>query len=197
MSARIGLLGGSFDPIHYGHLAIAEEVRLALQLQRVLFLPPAQQPFKQGQHAASAEQRLAMARLACADNLAFEVSSIEIERPGPSYTAVTLAALRERYHAELFLILGADSLADLPRWYRAQRVVELAQVVAVGRPGAPTETDRITHALPGLAGRLTWIDGPQLSLSSTQLRERAAAGRTLRYQTPDSVVDFILTHRPY
>lgn len=197
MSARIGLLGGSFDPIHYGHLAIAEEARLALQLERVVFIPAAQQPFKQGQHAASAEDRLAMARLACADNPAFEVSAIELERPGPSYTAVTLAALRERTHAELFLILGADSLADLPRWYHAQRVVELAQIVAVGRPGAPAEIEPITQALPGLASRLIWLNGPQLSISSTQLRERAAAGRSLRYLAPDPVVDFILTHRPY
>jgi nicotinate-nucleotide adenylyltransferase len=197
MSARIGLLGGSFDPIHYGHLAIAEEARLALQLEQVLFIPAAQQPFKLGQHAASAEDRLAMVQLACADNPAFEVSAIELERAGPSYTAVTLAALRERTYAELFLILGADSLADLPRWYQAARVVALAQIVAVGRPGAPAELERVALALPGLAGRLTWLDGPNLSISSTQLRERAAAGRSLRYLAPDPVVDFIQTHRPY
>lgn len=197
MSARIGLLGGSFDPIHYGHLAIAEEARVALGLEQVLFIPAAQQPFKQGQHTATAEARLAMVQLACADNPAFAVSAIEIERAGPSYTAVTLAALRERYDAELYLILGADSLADLPRWYQAQRVVELARIIAVGRPGAAVQAEQISQTLPGLAGRLTWLAGPQLSISSTLLRERAAAGGSLRYLMPDPVVDFIVTHRPY
>lgn len=197
METRIGLLGGSFDPIHYGHLAIAEEARLALQLDRVIFIPAAQQPFKLGQHAAPAAARLAMTQLACADNPAFAVSTIELDRGGPSYMAVTLEQLRRDYAGELYLILGADSLGDLPRWHAAPRIVELARLVGVGRPGVGLDLAQIERALPGLRGRLTLLAGPQLMISSTLLRQRAAAGQTLRYLMPDAVVEFIREQRPY
>src|SRR5215207_4557632 len=136
MTARIGILGGTFDPIHYGHLAIAEEARLALQLDHVLFVPAAQQPLKRGAHIATPEQRFAMAQLACASNPAFEVSRIELNRPGPSFTLTTLEALQAAQIGELHFILGEDALADLTRWYRAARVVELARIIAIGRPGS-------------------------------------------------------------
>jgi nicotinate-nucleotide adenylyltransferase len=197
MSARIGIIGGSFDPIHFGHLAIAEEARATLRLDRVLFVPAARQPFKATSHAAPPEMRLAMTRLACAPNTAFEASDVELERPGPSYTVDTLAALRATTDSELFFILGADALGDLPRWHAAQRIVEFARIVAVGRPGAHPDLSALTLALPGIGGRLTQIAGPMLDISSTLLRQRVAAGLPIRYQAPDPVVDFIAEQALY
>ena len=191
MTARIGILGGTFDPIHYGHLAIAEEARLTLQLDRVLFVPAAQQPLKRGAHIAAPEQRLAMVQLACAPNPAFEVSRIELDRPGPSFTLTTLEALQAARIGELHFILGDDALADLTRWHGAARVVELARIIAVGRPGRGTDLTRIIQALPALSDRLTVLPGPALDISSTTLRRRVAAGQPIRYQTPDAVVAYI------
>jgi len=197
MTARIGILGGTFDPIHYGHLAIAEEARLALQLDRVLFVPAAQQPLKRGAHVASPEQRLAMTELACAPNAAFEVSRIELDRPGPSFTLTTLEALQAARIGEVHFILGDDALADLTRWYGAARVVELARIIAVGRPGSAPDITRIIHALPALSERLTVLPGPALDISSSALRRRVAAGQPIRYQTPDAVVAYIDEHGLY
>jgi nicotinate-nucleotide adenylyltransferase len=197
MTARIGILGGTFDPIHYGHLAIAEEARLALQLDRVLFVPAAQQPLKRGAHVATPEQRFAMARLACIPNAAFEVSRIELDRPGPSFTLTTLEALHAAEIGDLHFILGADALADLPRWYGAAGIVELARIVAVGRPRSAPDLARLGQALPELSERLTLLEGPVLDISSTALRRRVAAGRPIRYQTPDAVAAYIAEHGLY
>ncbi len=197
MTARIGILGGTFDPIHYGHLAIAEQARYALQLDRVLFVPAAQQPLKRGTHIATPEQRLAMTQLACAPNSAFEVSRIEIDRPGPSFTLTTLEALQAARIGDLHFILGDDALADLTHWYGAARVVELAQIIAVGRPGSAPDLARITQALPALRERLTVLQGPALDISSTALRHRVATGQPIRYQTPDAVVAYIGEHDLY
>jgi nicotinate-nucleotide adenylyltransferase len=191
MTARIGILGGTFDPIHYGHLAIAEEARHALQLDRVLFVPAAQQPLKRGAHVATPEQRFAMVQLACAPNPAFEVSRIELDRPGPSFTLTTLEALQAAQIGELHFILGEDALADLTRWHAAESVVALARIIAVGRPGSAADHTRIFQALPALSARLTVLPGPALDISSTVLRRRVAAGQPIRYQTPDAVVAYI------
>jgi nicotinate-nucleotide adenylyltransferase len=197
MTERIGILGGTFDPIHFGHLAIAEEARLALQLDRVLFVPAAQQPLKRGTHSATPEQRYAMTQLACASNTAFEVSRIELDRPGPSYTLATLEALHAAQIGDLHFILGNDALADLTRWHAAARVVELARMVAVGRPGSTPDLVRIIQALPALSQRLTVLPGPALDISSTALRRRVAASQPIRYQTPDAVVAYIGEHSLY
>jgi nicotinate-nucleotide adenylyltransferase len=197
MTARIGILGGTFDPIHYGHLAIAEEARVALQLDRVLFVPAAQQPLKRGTHVATPEQRFAMTQLACAPNAAFEVSRIELDRPGPSFTLTTLEALQAARVGELHFILGDDTLADLTRWYGATRVVELARIIAVGRPGSASDQARIIQALPGLSERLAVLPGPTLDISSTALRRRVAASQPIRYQTPDAVVAYISEYGLY
>jgi nicotinate-nucleotide adenylyltransferase len=197
MAARIGILGGTFDPIHYGHLAIAEEARQALQLDRVLFVPAAQQPLKRGAHIATPEQRFAMTQLACAPNAAFEVSRIELDRPGPSFTLTTLEALVAARIGELHFILGDDALADLARWHAAARVVELARIIAIGRPGSTPDLTRILQALPALSERLTILTGPALGISSTALRQRVAASQPIRYQTPDAVVAYIDKHGLY
>lgn len=191
MVARIGVFGGTFDPVHYGHLAIAEEARIALNLERVLFVPAAQQPLKHGHHAASALHRLAMARLACQSNSAFEVSTTEIERAGISYTVTTLEVLRTQLNAELFFIFGADALEDLPRWHRAAELPTLARLLAVTRPGTHVDLTALLKVIPTLEGRVQLLEGPQLELSSTELRQRVAAGRPLRYLVPDAVVEYI------
>jgi nicotinate-nucleotide adenylyltransferase len=197
MTARIGILGGTFDPIHYGHLAIAEEARLALGLDRVLFIPAAQQPLKHGAHIGTPEQRFEMTRLACAPNTAFEVSRIEIDRPGPSFTLTTLEALQHDRLGDLHFILGADALADLPRWRGAARIVELARIVAVGRPGSTPDVEHLRQALPALRERLMLLTGPALDISSSALRRRVSAGLPIRYQTPDSVIAYIGDHGLY
>jgi nicotinate-nucleotide adenylyltransferase len=194
---RIGLLGGTFDPIHIGHLAIAEEARVALQLERVLFIPAGHQPFKGGRHGATPEQRLAMVQLACASNPAFAASPIEIMRPGPSYTATTLEQLAAQHPGLFHFILGIDALAELHRWRSAARIVELARIVGIARPGHTPNLDPVRAALPLLNQRLDLIEGPRLELSSSDLRQRIADGQPIRYLTPDPVVEYIEAQRLY
>jgi len=197
MSLRIGILGGSFDPIHYGHLAIAEEARVTLRLDRVVFIPTAWQPSKHSSRGAASAQRFHMARLACATNAAFEVSPIEIERPGPSYSVITLEQLHKTQPGDYYFILGADAASDLGRWYGAERIVELARIVVVGRPGAAPDRERLILTFPRLADRMLLVAGPQLDISSSLLRERVAAGQSIRYLTPEPVVEYIMQHRLY
>lgn len=194
---RIGVLGGSFDPIHYGHLAIAEEARVALKLDRVVLIPAARQPLKHGRHEAGPAQRFEMTQLACASNSAFELSSIEIDRPGPSYSVVTLEELHSASPGEYFFILGADAASDIGRWYAAERLIELARLVVVERPHVATNREQIIHTFPHLAERLILLKGPRLDISSTILRQRVAAGRPIRYFTPDAVVEYIQMQRLY
>lgn len=195
--ACIGVLGGTFDPIHHGHLAIAEEARVALGLEQVLLVPAAQQPFKRGLTVATAAQRLEMVRLACADNPAFRPCPVEIERPGPSYTVTTLEELDAAHGAELCFLIGADALRDLPRWHRAADVPRLARIVAIQRPFVALDIETLFAELPALHGRLELLEGPQIELSSSELRARVAAGRPIRYLVPDPVAAYIEQYRIY
>jgi nicotinate-nucleotide adenylyltransferase len=197
MTVKIAILGGTFDPIHYGHLAIAEEARAGLGFDRVLFVPAARQPLKHGEHVATPEQRLEMAGLACEGNPAFEVSPIEIARQGPSYTIDTLMALRDAGIDDLHFILGFDAAVELHRWRAARDIIRLARIVAVGRPGFALDTAALDRNLPGLGERLTMLEGPRLDISSSDLRQRIAQGRPIRYQTPDAVVAYIDAHGLY
>lgn len=195
---RLGIYGGSFDPIHIGHLAIAEEARAALGLSSVAFVPAARQPLK-GQAQGGPDHRLQMVRLACATNPAFYADDLELRRPPPSYTVETLVAFRQRHPppAELWFVVGADAVRDLPRWRRVDEVVALASLAIVGRPGHSVDLPALVAAIPGLAGRCTLIDGPGLDISSTSLRRRIAEGRPARYQIPDEVLGYIAEHRLY
>lgn len=184
---RLGIFGGTFDPIHHGHLAIAEAARQELALERVLFVPAAQQPLKQ-RHAAPAAERLELVRLATAGNPAFAVSTLELERPGPSYTADTLAAIRAAHPgAALWFIIGADATRWLPQWHRLDRVVAEARLGVIARPGYELDLDALAAGQPLLAGRMDLLAAPRLDISATELRERIAAGRSIRYLVPDSV----------
>ncbi len=195
---RLGIFGGTFDPIHFGHLAIAEEVRWACQLDQILVVPAAAQPLKPG-HVAPAAHRLAMVRLACADNTALVPSDIELERPPPSYTIDTLRACRDGYGpaVELTLIIGADAAADLPRWQQPDQIARLARLAVVHRPGYSFDLAALLTAVPAFAGRVTVIEGPALAISSTALRRRLATGQPVRYQLPDAVIAYIKQHRLY
>lgn len=201
-AARIGLFGGSFDPVHVGHLVLAEQAREQLALDRVLWVPAARNPHKARAAVAPGEERLAMLRLACEGQPAFLPSAIELERemastapgrgPGPSYTVDTLEALHAAApEAELYLLLGTDALVGLPSWRSPERVLELARPAVMGRPGRAPELAALERALPGLSERLRRIEAPSLEISATDLRRRAAEGRSLRYLVRDAVAAHI------
>ncbi|MBX0326821.1 nicotinate-nucleotide adenylyltransferase [Oscillochloris sp. ZM17-4] len=196
---RIGIYGGTFDPIHIGHLAIAEEARYALGLGQVLFVPAARQPLKDDAQGATPEQRLVMARMACATNPHFAVSDLELRRPPPSYTVDTLSTLRAELDiaTELVFILGADAARDLPRWHRAAEITRLVHLAIVGRPGYSLDLAALESRLSGVGERCTLIAGPRLDVSSSDLRARLALGRPARYQIPDPVLDYIAEHGLY
>jgi len=194
---RIGILGGTFDPIHHAHLAIAEEARVALGLERVLFVVAAQQPFKD-RHFTSPPDRLAMVAAATASNQFFAPSSIELDRPGPSYTVDTLETLSEQYPgADFWFILGADALRWLPRWHNIGRLSELTRFAALERPGAVLDPAALEADHPGLGARIDRLAGPSLDLSSTEIRNRIAAGLPIRYLVPDGVDEYIARNTLY
>lgn len=186
---RVGVYGGTFDPIHIGHLAIAEEARCALGLRQVLFIPAAHQPLKGTAPGALPEQRFAMTHLACADNSAFVPDDLELHRPPPSYTVDTLEQLQRRYGStvELWLVLGADAARTLPHWRRVADILAVAYVVIVGRPGYRLDQTALETALPALVGRYALLDGPGLEISSSDIRRRLTTGRPVRYLLPEPV----------
>jgi nicotinate-nucleotide adenylyltransferase len=187
----LGILGGTFDPIHLAHLRIAEEVREALALERVLFVPAADPPWKRA--AAPFADRLEMVRIAVAGNPGFEASDLEGGRPGPSYTVETLEELRSRLPDErLWFIVGADAFAEVERWHHAQRLFELAAFAVVERPGSEAA---LTGVPPGAEVRRVRV--PLLDVSASDLRRRVARGASLRYLAPDAVIDYIEKHHLY
>ena len=173
---RIGVYGGSFDPIHVGHLAIARAALDGAKLDRVLFVPARRSPLKESGPVASAEDRLAMLEAAVRDEPRFAVSRVELDREGPSYTVDTLETLAK--DGELYLIVGSDALSELARWKSPARVRELAKILVARRPGAPD----VDSSLGAQA-----FDAPRLDLSSRELRARAGRGLSLRYLVPDEV----------
>ena len=194
---RLGLLGGTFDPPHYGHLLAAQEVAWRLQLGRVLFLPARQNPLKRGEPSSSAEDRCEMVALAIADNATFELSRMDLDRPPPSYTADLLRALQSPEH-ELFFLVGADILPELPRWREPRQIMQLARLVVVNRPGAPApDLDRVAAVLPGVRERVERVDIPGVDVSSSEIRRRVAAGEPIRYLTPPAVEHYIMERRLY
>lgn len=197
---KLGVIGGTFDPIHYGHLAIAEEARARLALPEVRFIPAGQPPHKPGAAVSPAADRLAMVRRAVAGNPAFTVSTIELERAGPSFTVDTLERLRaqEGPDCALYFIAGGDALVDLLTWREPARLLELATLVIVQRPGAAAVDRAALEArLPALRRTLVVLDGPRFDVSGTLLRQRVRAGLPIRYQTPDVVLAYIQEHGLY
>lgn len=199
MARRVGVLGGTFDPVHIGHLAIAEEARVRVHLDIVLLIPARVQPLRQQERVSSPEHRAAMLERAVLSNPAFALSRVEFERPGPSYTVDTIALLRERNprHSEFFFILGIDALAELPHWKEPERLLTFCQITAFQRPGHDFDPRNLFLQIPLLRERLTLHEGPRLEISSTELRRRVRQGLPIRYLVPDTVDEYIHSHRLY
>lgn len=197
---RLGLLGGTFDPPHYGHLIAAQEAFVVLALTRVLFLPAGQPPHKRGEPVTPVEHRVRMAELAIAGDERFALDLTDAERPGPSYTVDLLGELRRRLgpEPELFFIVGMDSLLELPSWRDPVGVLRRATLVAVDRPGYPApDLGALDAQVPGAAERVVLVHAPGVDVSSTRLRARVAAGLPIRYLVPDAVAAYVAEHRLY
>ena len=193
---RLGIMGGTFDPIHYGHLVTAEQARESLDLDAVLFMPAGSPAFKL---VTPAEDRYAMTVLATAANPAFLASRFEIDRPGVTYTADTLHDLRDFYppQVKLYFITGADAIIDIVTWHDAERIAELATFIAATRPGFDIDTARARIKESGLPFDVRYIQIPALAISSTNIRKRVARGMSVRYLTSESVLGYIRKRRLY
>jgi nicotinate-nucleotide adenylyltransferase len=198
VNGSIGLFGGTFDPVHLGHLAIAEDVRESLGLALVRFVPAAVSPFKTDREVTPAEDRMAMVEAAIADNPRFEASRLEIDRPAPSYTVETLEHLASRDPGDTWLILSSEVLAGFPQWRLPQRILDLARLAVVPRGGFDTLGPAwVRSHFPGREDRFAFLDGPLLPISGSVVRRRAAAGRSVRYLVPDTVARYIDQHDLY
>jgi len=196
---RVGVLGGTFDPVHWGHLLLAEQARDQLSLDRVLFVP-AGLPWRKLQRPLSpVGQRVEMVRLAL-EGTPFELSLLEAERPGPSYTADTLEQLRAMLPAaELYFVMGHDALLDLPEWHRPQDILRLATLAVALRPDRSGEEAlaQVARRLPGVRERVVWLAMPLVGISGSDIRQRVREGRSIRYLVPPAVEDYIHRHRLY
>jgi nicotinate-nucleotide adenylyltransferase len=195
---NIGVLGGTFDPIHIGHLIIAEEARVKLGLSKVLFVPAGQPWLKQDRDITAAVHRIEMVRRAIADNPYFELSTLEVERSGPSYTVDTLTMLRKELgsRASLFFILGRDTFAELPLWKEPQKVIQLCRLVVPPRLGS-RDLRHLETTLPGLLDKVIQLAMPVIGISSSEIRRRIAQGLSIRYLVPPEVEKYITEHRVY
>ena len=199
----IGILGGTFDPVHLGHLALARAARANVGLDEIVFVPAARPPHKLGRPISPANDRLAMVELAVEGEPATSVSRIELDRSGPSYTVDTVAAMldqaaREKRDIDITVILSAESFADLPDWHAADRLVELATIAVAPRPGHPLpDPTTLADKLPGLVGRLIVIHDTLPDISASAIRTRVAAGRPIDHLVPPRVAAYIEEHHLY
>jgi nicotinate-nucleotide adenylyltransferase len=196
----VGILGGTFDPIHIGHLAAAEEVRERLGLERVIFVPAGMPPHKRDAVVMPAEHRLAMVKAAIEGNAALDVSRVEIDRTGPSYTIDTVETLRgdARGDEPITVILSAESFRGLPSWHEPERLLGMSRIAIVPRGGlAAPGKGWIEEHFPGVQARIVALEAPRLRLSATEIRARVAAGRSIRYLVPDAVIRYIEDHGLY
>lgn len=185
----IGVFGGSFDPVHHGHLIVGRVAYEKLGLETLGFVPAREQPFKQGRHRSAAQHRAAMLSLAIADTPGFALERMELDRPGPSYTVHTLQELHRRHPGvELILLLGADAAAELSDWYEADQIPQLARIVVFARPGSPV------RAAPPIA---QVIEVPAIDISATDVRRRVSRRQPVRYWVPDAVAEYIARHGLY
>ena len=196
MSRRIGVMGGTFDPIHHGHLVAAEEARWQFDLDQVVFVPTGR-PWQKPVGVSPAEDRYRMTVLATASNPAFTVSRLEVDHRGPTYTVDTLRRLRAAQPAgtRLFFITGADAVLQILTWKEPDQVLALAEFIAATRPGF--DLDRLIAQVPGAAGRVHRIEIPALAISSSDLRSRVARGAPVQYLVPDGVARYIQDHALY
>jgi nicotinate-nucleotide adenylyltransferase len=197
---RIGVLGGTFDPPHVGHLWLGTLAADAMALDRVLFMPAAQPPHKAEERVSRATDRLLMTRLAIAADPTFELTAIEMERPGPSYTIDTVTELHELYGSEvmLYLVMAADSLEQIDTWREPDRLLDRIEWIVGPRPGAPHPERAALEARFGAnASRIHLLEGPSLDVSSSEIRRRVAAGHAIRYLVPRGVEELIVDRGLY
>lgn len=196
---RIGIFGGTFDPIHIGHLILAEEAWFQLGLHTVYLVPAGDPPHKQNQRLSPVVHRVRMAQLATADSEHIRVSSLDADRPGPHYTADMVRLLNAQIdgQVELYFLMGMDSLRDLPSWHQAAWLVENCRLVALSRHDVQLDWERLEAALPGIRERVIILDMPELEIASHKLQERVRTGRPIRYQVPRDVEAYIATHNLY
>jgi len=197
---NMGVLGGTFDPIHNGHLIVAEETRTRLNLAEVLFVPAGQPWLKADISILAAEHRVQMVRLAIADKSYFKLSTIEIDRAGLSYTVDTIGELQAQLGAgdELFFILGWDNLAEFPQWKEPSRLIKMCRLVAVPRVGYPIPDLKPLEAIiPGVSQRVILSDKPEVDISASVIRQRAAQGLSIHHLVPEPVDEYIRRHKLY
>ncbi len=188
------MLGGTFDPIHMGHLIVAEETKLRLNLAEILFVPAGLPWLRVNSPISAAEHRVQMVRLAIGDKPYFKLSTIEVKRGGPSYTVDTIAELKGRLGVrdELFFILGWDSLAELPEWREPSRLIKMCHLVAVPRVGySLPDLNGLEAAIPGLAQRVILFDTPEIDISASVIRQRVAQGLPIDHLVPEPVDRYI------
>ena len=197
---NIGVLGGTFDPIHIGHLILAEEGRARLNLAEIIFVPGCQPWLKADSPISSAEHRVEMVRLTIADRPCFKLEAMEVGRPGPSYTVDTISELKTRLETgdELFFILGADNLAELSLWREPSRLIIMCHLVVVPRPDYPLPDLKALEAIiPGLSHRVTLMDKPEIDISASVIRGRVARGLPIHHLVPEQVAEYIRQHKLY
>ena len=196
---RIGLFGGTFDPPHLGHLILAGEACAQLHLDRLLWVLTPTPPHKLGQPITPSEQRLDMVELAIAGDPLFELSRVELDRPGPHYTLDTVRQVQADHpQADVILLIGGDSLRDLPTWRQAADLVSACREIGVmRRPGDSADLSALESPLPGIGSKVRFVDAPLLEIASSEIRRRASQGEPFRYYVPAAVHEYILRHRLY
>ena len=195
---RIGVLGGTFDPVHNGHLSIANALRAALDLERVVWVPAGRPPHKSGQIVSSNRDRLAMLDLALAGSVDDQIDTIDIERSGPSYTADTLEILAERFApARLFFLMGEDSLRDLPTWHDPERLLRAAELAVAARPGVDVDLESVARQVPTVRGRVHLVPTEEMAISSSEIRRRVKEHQSIQGCVPEAVEAYILDHGLY
>lgn len=196
---RVGVFGGTFDPIHIGHLILLEEARHELGLDAVILVPAADPPHKQGNTISPVADRIRMCELATLGDDALRISRVDVERPGPHYSVDMVDLLQEELgpRADIFFLVGMDSLRDLPAWHRPQDLVTKCTVVAMSRAGVEMDWAALEAALPGIRERVVVLDMPLLEISGTDLRARVREGRPIRHQAPRIVENYIRARRLY
>jgi len=197
---KIGVLGGTFDPIHLGHLKVAGEVTARLNLTETIFIPAGQPWLKADNPISPAEHRVEMVRLAIAGKPGFKLSVMEVERPSPTYTVDTMAELRRQLGSghELFFILGWDNLTQLPKWREPSRLIKLCRLVAVPRVDyPPPDLDSLDAAIPGLSQRVILLDEPRIDINASEIRQRVRQGLPISHLVPEPVERYIKQHRLY
>jgi nicotinate-nucleotide adenylyltransferase len=197
---RVGILGGTFDPVHLGHLIIAEEARVRLNLEQVFFTPAGQPWLKEGQPVTAGSHRLRMVEMAVASNSFFKVLASEIDRSGPTYTVDTLEELQRSLgrDAGLYFIVGMDTLEQFHRWKEPEKLLELCNLVVASRPGHQgVDINNLVGRYPQAGERLVLLTVPRIEISSTEIRRRVGEGISIRYLVPEAVEQYIFEHRLY